>query len=53
MFGSFNKNRDLAEADGVHIGGWSLRNVLTPKKKDGVHSMPKTLRHCHQTAVEF
>ncbi|KAK8038687.1 hypothetical protein PG993_007098 [Apiospora rasikravindrae] len=33
----FVTDRNLIEADGVHIGGWSLRHVLWPQKANGLH----------------
>lgn len=44
VFANFYKNRDLAEADGVNIGGWSLANVVMPLKKDGKHGMQHLLQ---------
>ncbi|EXJ76627.1 uncharacterized protein A1O5_01135 [Cladophialophora psammophila CBS 110553] len=29
------EERVVLEQDGVHIGGWSVRNLLVPSKKDG------------------
>jgi len=34
---SFNRSRDALEHEGVYIGGWSLKNVLLPKKLNGLH----------------
>ncbi len=34
----FSKARDASEEEGVLIGSWSLKHVLTPEKVDGKHS---------------
>ncbi|KAH7327535.1 major facilitator superfamily domain-containing protein [Rhexocercosporidium sp. MPI-PUGE-AT-0058] len=34
---SFDEDRKALEQEGVYIGGWSFKNVLTPTFKDGKH----------------
>ncbi|KAL2067353.1 hypothetical protein VTL71DRAFT_1778 [Oculimacula yallundae] len=34
---SFISSRESFEKEGVYVGGWSLRGVLTPKKRNGKH----------------
>ncbi|KFY99852.1 hypothetical protein V500_01249 [Pseudogymnoascus sp. VKM F-4518 (FW-2643)] len=34
---SFAERRARLEEEGILIGGWSMRNIITPKKKDGKH----------------
>ncbi len=34
---SFAEKRAMLEEEGILIGGWSMRNIVTPKKKDGKH----------------
>ncbi|KAL6248637.1 hypothetical protein RBB50_004892 [Rhinocladiella similis] len=36
-FTAFSNARRAVEAEGVLIGGWSLRRAMWPKTKDGVH----------------
>ncbi|KAK8087373.1 hypothetical protein PG994_002347 [Apiospora phragmitis] len=33
----YQTDQQLIERDGVHVGGWSLRHVLWPKKANGLH----------------
>ena len=38
MVGSeFSRKRELLEQEGVYIGGWSLKNIFTPTKKERLH----------------
>jgi hypothetical protein len=38
-FQNFFTNRDTLQQEGVYIGGWSLKHVLTPQKgTDGKHN---------------
>jgi hypothetical protein len=37
---SFNEDRDAFEKEGVFIGGWSVKNSITPEKLNGIHSQP-------------
>jgi hypothetical protein len=39
---SFTQQRDVIEAEGVYIGGWSLGHVFTPRKLDGKHGKKLT-----------
>lgn len=53
MLKSFRAQRDELEKEGVYIGGWSFKNVLTPKKLDGKHgkqvpTLPSTYSHHHR-----
>src|SRR4051812_43012861 len=34
---SFHEDRKALEQEGVYIGGWSFKNVITPTFKDGKH----------------
>lgn len=40
----FRSARSAVEEEGVYIGGWSLKHVLFPKKKDGKHGESSHLK---------
>jgi hypothetical protein len=37
MLNSFATQRALVEAEGIYVGGWSLKRAIWPKKMNGVH----------------
>lgn len=37
MFGSFATQRALVEAEGIYVGGWSIKRAMWPKKTNGFH----------------
>jgi hypothetical protein len=34
---SISKDRGASEQEGVYIGGWTIKYLLTPEKLDGKH----------------
>ena len=39
-FTSFSETRTAVEAEGIYIGGWSIRRAMWPKTVDGKHGKP-------------
>lgn len=42
---SFNEARDASGTEGVYIGGWSPKHVVTPEKLDGKHAYSMSDKH--------
>ena len=53
MLVSFGTQRVLVEAEGIYVGGWSLKRAIWPKKTNGVHGENRYLLLMLHGATDF